>query len=289
MTTLTLDPTISSVSPIADATLPPAGWQPAVDTAVGLPPRPATSDGAPALDVFGALAHEMRGPLHALVTSAELLAQQLSAEQPSGEPVAGSRLSPQAVANAVHCRSLWLKGLVDNLLCAATIQRGRFEVQRQAVNLLDVVSEVDVVVEPLLAERGQRLRVRSTVAAPVTLGDFSRLSQALVNLILNASKFSPPEATITVIVAGTETEGALRVTVSDRGIGIPEEQAERLFEPYYRGRNAEATSGVGLGLSLVKSIVEAHGGAVNAARRPTGGSRFWLTLPALDAGGPRPC
>src|SRR5579859_6586860 len=103
------------------------------------------------LTVLATVAHELRGPLHALATSSELLAEDFL------------HLNPQQVKSmldAMHRRTLWLQGLVENLLCAATIREGRLQLYRQSLSLADLMEDVDAVVGPLLAQRGQRLRLR---------------------------------------------------------------------------------------------------------------------------------
>jgi two-component system, OmpR family, sensor kinase len=137
------------------------------------------------------------------------------------------------------------------------------------------------VVGPLLEQRGQRLRMRMGNRLPEVLADGRRLGQVLINLILNASKFGSPNTTIDVTIS--TDRNAVRVTVADRGPGVAPEQAHRLFEPYYR---APATAGlgkdgVGLGLSIVKSIVAAHGGQVGVESRRGGGARFWFSIPTV--------
>src|SRR5205085_7853045 len=113
------------------------------------------------------------------------------------------------------------------------------------------------------------------------LADSRRLGQVLINLILNASKFGAANTSIDVTVS--VRGNAVRVAVADRGPGVAPEQAQRLFEPYYR---APATAGsgkdgVGLGLSIVKSIIEAHGGLVGVESRRGGGARFWFSVPSV--------
>lgn len=224
------------------------------------------------LTVLATVAHELRGPLTALATSSELLAEDFA------------HLDPEQVKNmlgAMHRRTLWLQGLVENLLCAATIREGRLQLYRQSLTLLDVLADVEAVVGPILAQRGQRLRIRSANILPEVLADSRRLGQVLVNLILNASKFGEPNTPIDVTISSRD--GVVRVAVADRGPGVSPEQAQRLFEPYYR---APATSGsgkdgVGLGLSIVKSIVEAHGGLVGVESRRGGGARFWFSIPTV--------
>ncbi len=224
------------------------------------------------LTVLATVAHELRGPLTALATSSELLAEDFLHLDP--EQVKG-------MLAAMHRRTLWLQGLVENLLCAATIREGRLQLYRQSLSMRDLLEDVSAVVNPLLAQRGQRLRVRLPQRLPEVLADSRRLGQVLVNLILNASKFGPARTPIdlTVSLRG----GVIHVAVADRGPGVPAEQAQRLFEPYYRApaTAANGKDGVGLGLSIVKSIVEAHAGRVGVESRRGGGARFWFELPTV--------
>jgi two-component system sensor histidine kinase KdpD len=244
------------------------------DSAASAPP-PTLRDGQTPphheLTVLATVAHELRGPLTALATSSEILAEDFSHLDPE---------QVKSMLGAMHRRTLWLQGLVENLLCAATIREGRLQLNCQPLDIADIVEEVGAVVGPLLEQRGQQLRVRIASDVTEVVVDSRRLGQVLVNLILNASKFAPPETCIDLTIA--MRDGAVRVSVADRGPGISPEQATRLFEPYYR---APATAGsgkdgVGLGLSIVKSIVEAHNGQVGVESRRGGGARFWFCLPS---------
>jgi len=222
------------------------------------------------LTVLATVAHELRGPLTALATSSELLAEDFAHLDPE---------QIKSMLGAMHRRTLWMQGLVENLLCAATIREGRLQLNRQLLTLSDVVEEVEAVVGPILEQRGQRLRVRIGSRVPEIMGDNRRLGQVLINLILNASKFGPPNSSIYLTI--TQRDGAVRLAVADRGPGISPDQAQRLFEPYYRApaTAGSGTDGVGLGLSIVKSIVEAHSGHVGVQSRRGGGARFWFSLP----------
>jgi signal transduction histidine kinase len=224
------------------------------------------------LSVLATVAHELRGPLTALATSSELLAEDFVHLDPS---------QVRDMLGAMHRRTLWLQGLVENLLCAATIRDGRLQLFCQSLGLADMLDDVKAVVGPILAQRGQRLRVRMSSDLPEVLADSRRLGQVLINLILNASKFGA--ANTSIDVRASIRDGAVRVVVADRGPGVSMQQAQRLFEPYFRSTTTAGTSreGVGLGLSIVKSIVEAHGGAVGVENRRGGGARFWFSLPTV--------
>ncbi len=222
------------------------------------------------LTVLATVAHELRGPLTALATSSELLAEDFAHLDPE---------QVKSMLGAMHRRTLWLQGLVENLLCAATIREGRLQLTCQPLSMADVVEEVEAVVGPLLEQRGQQLRVRIASDVPEVQADSRRLGQVLINLILNASKFGAPNTSIDLTIG--LRDGMVRVAVADRGPGVSPDEAKRLFEPYYR---APATAGggkdgVGLGLSIVKSIVEAHNGQVGVESRRGGGARFWFSLP----------
>jgi two-component system sensor histidine kinase KdpD len=244
----------------------------------GRPPRPDASGagnespGEPAKDAgmraFSMVAHELRGPLMALATSSELLVEDFESLPPEQvrEMVAG-----------IHGRALWLQGLVENLLAAATLQEGRLYLHIQPTNLKEVVTEVQQVVQPLLNRRGQRLRVRARGRLPEVPADSRRIGQVVVNLVLNASKFSPDGTEILVTLSGRG--GGVQVSVLDDGPGLPDGLAERLFEPFYRAPTTERQEGIGLGLAIVKSIIERHGGRTGAENRPEGGARFWFELP----------
>src|SRR4051812_20535608 len=175
--------------------------------------QPTLRDGQTAphheLTVLATVAHELRGPLTALATSSELLAEDFAHLDPE---------QIKSMLGAMHRRTLWMQGLVENLLCAATIREGRLQLNRQLVDLGEVVEEVEAVVGPLLEQRGQRLRVRIGSHVPEIMADSRRLGQVLINLILNASKFGAPNSSIYLTI--TERNGAVRLAVADRGPGI---------------------------------------------------------------------
>jgi two-component system, OmpR family, sensor histidine kinase KdpD len=188
-------------------------------------------------------------------------------------------LSPEQVrqmAQAIHRRTLWLQGLAENLLTAAALERGGLSICARPLDLRDVIEETALVVEPLLAQRSQPLRLDMPVGPATAVVDRRRIGQALANLVVNASKFSDPGTDVDVTLAPGKRAGAWRITVSDRGPGLPAGGTKRLFSPYVRGD--ESREGVGLGLSIVRSIAEAHDGRVGAAPRLGGGASFWIEI-----------
>jgi PAS domain S-box-containing protein len=219
------------------------------------------------------IAHEFRTPLSALAASTELLLD------------GASELTPAELEElliSLHLGVLNLQTLVDNLLESASIEAGRFRVYPRPSDLGEIIAEAMRTMQPLLDKRGQRLTVELPAAIPVVRADPRRVAQVLVNLLSNASKYGPDDAEIAI--GATTDDGWVRVTVADRGPGIPSGYRKTLFRrfvPPSPGAN-DGQYGTGLGLSVVKAIVEAQGGQVGVDDRPKGGSIFWFTLPMAD-------
>ena len=194
-----------------------------------------------------------------------------------------------------ECRRLG--ALIENVLDFARIEQGRKEYDMQPTDIAALLQQCVKVLEPSAAEKQVRL-VTLIPDAPIApeaapMLDGHAIQQALVNLIDNAVKHSPAGATVTVGLKselnGTPRPGTappvLRLFVEDHGPGIPSADRERIFERFYR-RGAElrrSTQGVGIGLSIVKHIVEAHGGRVLVEGAVGHGSRFTIELPFAES------
>ena len=236
-----------------------------------LPPRPLAIREPSKL--LSSVAHELRGPLAALVASSEILADDFEAL---------ARDQAYSMVASIHRRTLWLQSLVENLLSASTIREGKFQVHPQPTSIVDIVTDILPMIEPLLAAKDQRLRFSAQGTPEVVWADGRRIGQVVVNLILNAGKFAAGGTPIDVTL--TFAEGLVRVAVADRGPGIPRQLRDRIFEPYFQtGTADESGKGVGLGLSIVKSIVDAHGGRVGARGRRGGGACVWFELSTAAA------
>jgi K+-sensing histidine kinase KdpD len=251
-----------------------AEWQqPDVDE---LPPTDVTPLPAPAPTpdprfAMSVLAHELRAPLSSLSAASELLLNDLKVLESQ---------QMRDMLQTIRDGTLWLQGLVENLVCAASIQAGRFRVQAEPLSLLDVVMNTQSIVMPLLLQKGQTLKLAATSNLPLVLADRRWTRQAIVNLVANASKYSPANTPISVRVS--ERGGYVRIAVADRGPGLPAGGTGQLFEPYYRGAQAAAADagGMGLGLTIVKAVVDSHGGRIGAENRSKGGACLWFELVA---------
>jgi NtrC-family two-component system sensor histidine kinase KinB len=215
------------------------------------------------------VAHEFRTPLAGIAATTELLVEE------------GSDLTPEELGSlleTISLSTLHLQTLVDNLLESTTIEAGVFQVHRRPIQLLDIVNKAADLLKPLLKRRDQSLTVSAPGQLPTLWADPNRLTQVLVNLLSNASKFSPMRGEILLSVQRDEDN--LTISVLDSGPGLPADRFADLFNRFVTGSQpGETQYGIGLGLSVVKSIVEMHDGRVGAENRPSGGANVWFTLP----------
>jgi len=225
---------------------------------------------------LGSISHEFRTPLSALNASVELLLEDL-------EDLSHAEIAQ--LLNSIHFSVSGLQTLIDNLLESTSIEAGQFRIRRRRTDLHQVADEALHMMRPLLTRRQQTLTRFIPRQLPVVKVDPTRLTQVLVNLISNASKYSPIGETIELTLR-IENHDTLYVMVADNGPGIPPGAREDIFQRYVRlGDKDEAQYGVGLGLSVVKAIVEQHGGQIAVEERLGGGSIFWFTLPLEEIGG----
>jgi signal transduction histidine kinase len=230
--------------------------------------------------VLANISHEFRTPLAAQRASIELLRERLLEPAPGPEA--------QGLVLSLERGGLRLTQLIDNLLESVRIEAGQTSIRHRPVALDEVVEEAVEMVAPLLAQRGQRLELELPYPLPEVEGDAPRLTQVFVNLLANANKFAPAGSVVRVGGA-VEPGGAVSLWVEDEGPGIPGGGAAAgLFERFVRapGREEEPEqSGMGLGLWIVQSIMERHGGSIKAEARRRGGTRVCVTLPPRRAEG----
>lgn len=219
------------------------------------------------------VSHELRTPLTSIMAYAELLVR-------SGDGNLTEKQRKQA--SVINKSATHLKFLISDLLDVSRIESGKLSLEMSTFRIADAVRDVVEQFEPVLAEKGQDLDVHIGDDNMQVHADRSRIVQIVSNLVENASKYSPPETVVTVNVHRRRSE--VLITVSDQGIGISPEDQRQLFQPFFRA-NSDLTRtepGTGLGLALVKSIAELHGGHVAVDSEPGGGSTFSLALRAAS-------
>jgi signal transduction histidine kinase/HAMP domain-containing protein len=221
--------------------------------------------------VLANISHEFRTPLAAQLASIELLLAGLDDMAPAQQ---------RELVSSLERGTLRLTQLIDNLLESVRIESGQLAIRSQRVALPEVVEDAQALVGSLLTQRGQRLEVALPEELPLLNADKTRLTQVFVNLLANANKFAPESSTVRI---GAAVHAAtLESWVEDEGPG-PADESVALFARFHRGGTEPEPAGLGLGLWLVKSIIERHGGTVAFARTAAGRTRFTLMLPLEPA------
>jgi PAS domain S-box-containing protein len=218
------------------------------------------------------LAHELRNPLAPIGTASELLSR----------TVTGDARARSAIG-MIKRQAAHLTRLVDDLLDVSRITQGRIQLRRKPVDLAAVVTQALETVEPQLRNRQQRLAVTALSYEPLYVsGDFARLVQCVGNILANAVKYTEAGGEISIHTGGdTDT---VFIRIADNGSGIAPELLPRVFELFVQGERTldRAQGGLGIGLALVRRLVEMHGGEVRAHSEGLGrGSTFEIELPRI--------
>jgi PAS domain S-box-containing protein len=215
------------------------------------------------------LAHELRNPLAAIRSAAQII-----------EFGASDDPELREVTEIIERQVLHLVHMVDDLLDISRISRGKFVLKKQAIDFKEIVAAAVESCRALIEEREHVLELVLPGTPIMTVGDPTRLTQVVMNLLINAARYTPPRGQISLFL--TREQDGLLFRVRDNGIGIPQEMLGRVFDLFSQtNRAAERTEGgLGIGLALVKRLVEAHGGLVESQSGGTGrGSEFIVRLP----------
>ena len=217
-------------------------------------------------DFINRASHELRTPLTAAILMTELI-QDGGTQEELNEywRTLKSELNRQKI-------------LIDRLLIAGRLESGMMTLERAPLDLIPVLEESIMAVKPIAGKRRVRLDLKTERKSVLVLGDKSGLQQVFINLINNAAKFSPEGSAVTIDV--TETEAEVRVSISDQGLGIPKESVPHLFERFYRAKNVTIAEipGSGIGLYIVKSIVDELGGSIRVETELSKGTMFIVSL-----------
>jgi signal transduction histidine kinase len=219
--------------------------------------------------VLANISHEFRTPLAAQLASIELLLEGMETLQPSQQ---------KELVQSLERGALRLTRLIDNLLESVRIESGQLNIRHQSVDLAEVVEDAQALIGSLLTLRRQTLEVTLPEGLPFIDGDKPRLTQVFVNLLANANKFAP-EGSI-VRVGAEVTDDHLLTWVEDEGPGPAAGESDAIFARFQRGSGEEPEpGGLGLGLWIVKSIIDRHTGTITLVRTTQGRTRFNITLP----------
>jgi signal transduction histidine kinase len=215
------------------------------------------------------MSHELRTPLNAIIGYSEML-------QEAAEDDGYEHLVPDL--HKIRDAGQHLLRLINDILDLSKIEAGKMEVYRESVDLAELFNEVAALLEPLAAANGNRCQIIGASALGSLYTDRTKLKQMLLNLASNATKFTK-SGRVSLAMSATETEISFRV--SDTGIGMTQEQLDRLFQAFTQA-DASTTrryGGTGLGLAITKRFAEMLGGRVTVESWPGEGSTFTITLP----------
>ena len=219
------------------------------------------------------IAHELRSPLAPIRNVGEVLAHLLRDRPAARQPLAILKRQSGQVAR-----------LVDDLLDISRIQQGRLTVQERPVALAEILDQALETVQPLIREKRHDLTVERLQTPVLVLGDRARLVQCVANLLQNAAKYTHPGGQIHLAVA--ESGAKVSISVRDNGAGIAPALLPRVFEPFVRSEEMleHSRGGLGIGLAIVRRLVEMHGGGVEAVSDGEGcGSTFTIHLWRLES------
>ena len=215
--------------------------------------------------------HELRTPLSSMRAYVEMLVD--------GE--AQDEETRQEFYGIIQAETDRLARLVDNMLNISRIEAGIFEVERDMVDVQELVERAVQTIEPQARSRGQALHTEIAPIGAIVEGDADMLQQVVLNLLSNAVKYTPEGGRITVSVDSDTLTRSVHVAVSDTGLGISPRDAEQVFEKFYRVENYKRVAkGTGLGLNLCRHIIErVHRGQIGLESTLGMGSRFWFSIP----------
>jgi signal transduction histidine kinase len=221
-------------------------------------------------DLMAMLFHDLQNPLGNILASMELLNYELP---PDADPVLLS------IVDIATRSSKRLQTLVHSLLDINRLEAGHPISNQEMVDVRNLVNDVEELLQPSLDRRAIDLKINFPPVLPQLYIDEDMIRRVMINLLDNALKFSPDDQTITLDVVFRPEVPEVMISISDRGIGIPEQYWETVFDKFRRVQARGGPKGLGLGLAFCRLAVEAHGGRIWIDRSDGGGAKFNFTLP----------
>lgn len=215
------------------------------------------------------VSHELRTPLHGVMGMADLLEK------------TGLDENQRSLVEMINGASGQLFRVLSDLLDISGAETGRLSVEITPFRIQEIVRWLEPTLRATAEERGLDFRFSCTVPDKMVQGDRERITQIVINLVANAVKFTD-EGSVTVMLSYRDE--MFRIEVHDTGIGIAQDALKTIFEPFVQieRENAEGTAGLGLGLSIVRSLVDRLGGAITTESRPGSGTSFFVSLPMAE-------
>jgi two-component system phosphate regulon sensor histidine kinase PhoR len=226
-------------------------------------------------DFVSHVSHELKTPLSSITAYAEMLVE--------GEIT--DKATQNECYSAIHSQAQRLNRMIEDILNISRIESGLIKINKEPISLALLVKDAVRVIENQAAEKNIKVSEKSSIVCDQVNADKDMMSRVIINLLSNAVKYTPSKGKVTIETVVDESDNIVKVSVSDTGVGIPEDEVKHVFEKFYRvSANKKCAKGTGLGLNLVKQIVEkVHDGQVFVQSRQGQGSTFGFELP-LRAG-----
>jgi len=223
--------------------------------------------------VLATASHELKTPLTAVIAFTDVLKKRLA-----------DRMNSKEIEyfKVVSRNEERLKHLINDLVDLKAVESGRIGLTLEDFDLVTFLQEILKNIQGENILPGREFSYKLPPIAMNVNADSLRVSQVISNLLVNAHKYSPDGTEVDLVV--TQCADNVKICVSDHGMGVSEEDSERIFEPFVRSDRLEIRqkTGLGIGLALCRRIVELHGGVIGVKSRHEGGSHFWFTLPLID-------
>jgi Amt family ammonium transporter len=224
---------------------------------------------------MAAMSHELRTPLNAIMGFSEVLLDGISGELNEEQ---------HHCLTDIYNSGQYLLALIDDVLDLSTVEADRMKLQRQEIDIRTVLDPAVTKISSELKKKRQELVTHIPDDIPMMIGDSLRVQQILINLLINAHKYTPEGGHITVTAA--HQGNRCRITVSDDGIGIRDDETEAIFQAFTQSDDNTIRSqrgGAGLGLALSKKLLERMDGEIGVESTYGQGSSFYFTLPAVKS------
>ncbi len=221
---------------------------------------------------IASFSHELRTPLTSILGFSEIIANEVLG------PIGTGRY--REYARDIHDSGEHLLELIDDILDLSKIEAGRFEISDETVDLVEIVETTRRMIQPRLTEKNQSFELTAPPSGAHIRADRRSVLQMVLNIVGNAVKFTPPHGEIHVVI-NRDVDRGVTVRVIDTGIGIPPQDVLRVLEPYRRSDTAavKIEKGTGLGLAVVKSLIELHGGRIEVSSMVNRGTTVSLVFP----------
>jgi signal transduction histidine kinase len=227
-------------------------------------------------EFFAALSHELRTPVAVVMGKADMMLDSTFRKSDRWTKETGRTLKASGAQ---------LSALIDDILELAKAESKGLELRLEDVQLTETLRSMRPTLDGLARAGRLQLTLDVPESIPAVLADRARLNEIILNLVDNAVKYTPPGGRIGM--SASASNGRVEVSVSDTGVGIPKQEGKRIFDAFYRVKGTDTQRGLpssGLGLALVKQLVEAHGGRIDFTSVENEGSTFTFDLPAARSG-----